>query len=102
MGPLSSEAELDGPSLGTLALQELRAVDDCHDYGYRLFFWRTRSNLEVDFVLYGPLGLLAIEVKRSTQVQPKHTRALREFKKDYPRRSASSSMAAPRPSTSTA
>ena len=84
MGPLDSEAELDGPSVETLVLQELRAVNDYHDYGYQFFFWRTRNNLEVDFVLYGPLGLLAIEVKRSTQVQPKHTRALREFKKDYP------------------
>ena len=84
VGPLDSEAELDGPSLETLVLQELRAVNECHDYGYQFFFWRTRNNLEVDFVLYGPLGLLAMEVKRSTQVQPKQTRALREFKKDYP------------------
>ena len=83
-GPLDSEAELDGPSLETLVLQELRAVNEYHDYGYQFFFWRTRNNLQVDFVLYGPLGLLAMEVKRATQVQPKHTRALREFKKDYP------------------
>ena len=84
VGPLDSDAEIDGPALETLVLQELRAVNDYHDYGYQISFWRTRSSLEVDFVLYGPRGLLAIEIKRSTQIQPKDTRALREFKKDYP------------------
>ena len=84
VGPLDSDAEMDGPALETLVLQELRAANDYHDYGYQIFFWRTRSGLEVDFVLYGPRGLLAIEIKRSTQVQPKDTRALREFRKDYP------------------
>ena len=84
VGPLDSDAEIDGPALETLVLQELRAVNDHHDYGYQISFWRTRSSLEVDFVLYGPRGLLAIEIKRSTQIQPRDTRALREFKKDYP------------------
>ena len=84
VGPLDSDAEIDGPALETLVFQELRAVNDYYDYGYQLFFWRTRSSLEVDFVLYGPRGLLAIKIKRSTQIQPKDTRALREFKKDYP------------------
>ena len=84
VGPLDSDAEMDGPALETLVLQELRAVNDHHDYGYQISFWRTRSSLEVDFVLYGPRGLLAIEIKRSTQIQPRDTRALREFKKDYP------------------
>ena len=84
VGPLDSDAEIDGPALATLVLQELRAVNDYYEYGYQIFFWRTRSSLEVDFVLYGPRGLLAIEIKRSTQIQPKDTRALREFKKDYP------------------
>lgn len=59
-------------------------MNDYHDYGYQISFWRTRNELEVDFVLYGPRGLLAIEIKRSTQIQRKDTRALREFKKDYP------------------
>ena len=84
VGPLDSDAEIDGPALATLVLQELRAVNDYYEYGYQIFFWRTRSSLEVDFVLYGPRGLLAIEIKRSTQIQTKGTRALREFKKDYP------------------
>ena len=84
VGPLDSDAEIDGPALETLVLQELRAVNDYHGLDYRIHFWRTRSGLEVDFVLYGPNGLLAIEVKRSTQIQSRDTRSLREFRKDYP------------------
>ena len=84
VGPLDSDAEIDGPALETLVLQELRAVNDYHGLDYRIHFWRTRSGLEVDFVLYGPNGLLAIEVKRSTRIQPRDTRSLREFRKDYP------------------
>ena len=83
-GPLDSDAELDGPALETLILQELRALNDYLGCEYGIYYWRTRTNLEIDFVLYGPRGLLAIEVKRSPQVQFKQTRALREFKKDYP------------------
>lgn len=83
-GPLDSDAEMDGPALETLALQELRAINDYLECGYKIYFWRTRNQLEIDFILYGPNGLLAIEIKRSRQVQYKETRALREFKKDYP------------------
>ena len=84
VGPLDSDAEIDGPALETLVLQELRAVNDYHGLDYQIHFWRTRSGLEVDFVLYGPNGLLAIEVKRSTRIQPRDTRSLREFGRDYP------------------
>ena len=83
-GPLDADGEVDGPALETLVLQELRAINDCHDHRYQIHFWRTQGGLEVDFVLYGPRGLLAIEIKRSTHVERKDTRALREFKRDYP------------------
>ena len=83
-GPLDSEAEIDGLALETLVLQELRAANDYRACGYQLHYWRTRAHLEVDFVLYGSRGLLAIEVKRSRQLRPADTRSLREFRKDYP------------------
>lgn len=82
-GPLDSPAEADGAALETLVLQELRAVNDYSEHGYQIFFWRTKNGLEVDFVLYGPKGLLAIEVKRSATLHPPDLRALREFQKDY-------------------
>jgi predicted AAA+ superfamily ATPase len=83
-GPLDSEAEQDGPAVETLVFQELRAVNDYLECGYQLYFWRTKNGLEVDFILYGPGGLIAIEVKRSTHVHSKDLRGLKEFKKDYP------------------
>ena len=83
-GPLDSEAELDGPAVETLVFQELRAVNDYLECGYQLYFWRTKNGLEVDFILYGPSGLIAIEVKRSAHVHSKNLRGLKEFKKDYP------------------
>jgi predicted AAA+ superfamily ATPase len=83
-GPLDSDAELDGPAMETLVFQELRAANDYLESHYQLYYWRTKSGLEVDFILYGPKGLIAIEVKRSAQVHPKHLRGLKEFKKDFP------------------
>lgn len=82
-GPLDSHADLDGPALETLVLQELRANNDYLECNYDLFYWRTKNGLEVDFVLYGPNGLIAIEVKRSHTVHPKDLRPLKEFKNDY-------------------
>ena len=83
-GPLDSDAEQDGPALETLVLQQIRALNDYMAFDYQIAFWRTRHKLEIDFILYGQYGLLAIEIKRSRQLQHKDTRALREFKNDYP------------------
>ncbi len=83
-GPLDSEADMGGPALETLVLQEALALNEYGGYDYQFHFWRTRSGMEVDFVLYGARGLIAIEIKRARQVHSRDTRALREFKKDYP------------------
>jgi predicted AAA+ superfamily ATPase len=83
-GPLDSPAEIDGPALETLVLQELRAANDYGEHGFGIYFWRTKGELEVDFVLYGDKGLIAIEVKRARRLDPPDLRALREFKRDYP------------------
>jgi predicted AAA+ superfamily ATPase len=50
-----------------------------------LFFWRTRSGVEVDFVVYGPEGLWAIEVKNTRKIRPDDLRGLRSFREEYPR-----------------
>jgi len=83
-GPLDSDAEIDGPALETLVFQEIRALNEYLETDYQLYFWRTKNGLEIDFVLYGPNGLIAIEVKRSSHVHSKNLRGLKEFKKDYP------------------
>ena len=47
-------------------------------------FWRTRSGLEVDFVVYGPDLFWAIEVKRSARIDRRGLAALKAFGADYP------------------
>ncbi len=49
-----------------------------------LHTWRTRSGVEVDFVLYGGDVFYAIEVKHSARVRPADLRGLRTFREDYP------------------
>jgi len=83
-GILDLPEEIDGAALETLVFQELRAVNDNFELGYDLFYWRTASQLEVDFILYGQRGLIAIEVKRSSTLRKRDFRGLRAFCRDYP------------------
>ena len=64
--------------------QHLRAWCDYTGEDHRLYFWRTRGGVEVDFVVYGPRGVWAIEVKRSGSVASRDLRGLRAFLEDYP------------------
>jgi predicted AAA+ superfamily ATPase len=70
--------------LETLFLQQVRAVNDYKDLGYRLHYWRTSSGDEVDFVLYGDRGLRAFEVKMASSVRPDDLRSLLRFRADFP------------------
>ena len=83
-GPLDIDEQIGGIALETLVFQELLAINSYFSLGYHLFYWRTASQLEVDFILYGPKGLLAIEVKRSSHFSSKDLQGLKAFKSDYP------------------
>ncbi len=83
-GPLDGSETVVGPALETLVLQELRAINDYLALEYELHYWRTHDGTEVDFVLYGPNGLVAIEVKSGSRVRSEDLTALREFAADYP------------------
>jgi len=83
-GPLDAPEEIRGIALETLCYQELRAVNDYYRLGYSLHYWRTATGVEVDFVLYGPLGLIAIEVKHSKKISSKNLSGLKTFINDYP------------------
>lgn len=83
-GPLDSPSEIDGLALEGLVAQHLRAWCDYSAGNHRLCYWQTRSQVEVDFVVYGESGLHVVEVKNSTQVRPEDLRALRNFAADYP------------------
>lgn len=83
-GPLDRAEEIEGAALEGLVAQHLRAFCDLDGRGYTLYFWRTKAGLEVDFVLYGSAGLIAIEVKRSARIRPAELAGLKAFKADYP------------------
>jgi predicted AAA+ superfamily ATPase len=83
-GPLDRPEELDGAALEGLVAQHLRAWIAYSDPAHELLTWRTRSGVEVDFVVYGPDGLRAIEVKNTAKIRPADLRGLRSFLEDYP------------------
>jgi predicted AAA+ superfamily ATPase len=83
-GLLDSAEEIQGMAAETLVLQHLRGLNDGLQLGYSLYFWRSLSKLEVDFVLYGERGFHAVEVKRGARLRPEDFAGLLAFREDYP------------------
>ena len=74
-----------GPALEGLVAQHLRAWIAYGDMlKTELFYWRTKSGSEVDFVVYGDNTFFAVEVKHSRNVYREDLRSLRAFRDDYP------------------
>ena len=82
-GPLDRPEEIEGQALEGLVAQHLRAWVAYSDVARELYFWRTRSGVEVDFIVYGPDGIWAIEVKNTGQVRPADLRGLLSFREEY-------------------
>lgn len=83
-GPLDRPEEVGGAALEGLVAQHLRAWIAYTGRDDALYFWRTRAGVEIDFVVYGESGLLAVEVKNAGVVRPADVRALQSFREDYP------------------
>jgi predicted AAA+ superfamily ATPase len=50
---LDEVSEIEGPALEGLVAQHLRAWCDYSNGGHALYYWQTRSQVEVDFVIFG-------------------------------------------------
>ncbi len=83
-GPLDLPEEIGGHAFETLFMQELMAVNAYLRLGYNLYYWRTATNAEVDFVLYGAKGIKAFEVKRTGKITGSMLRGLKLLAEDYP------------------
>jgi len=83
-GPLDRAQEIEGAALEGLVAQHLRAWIAYSGVDARLFYWRTRSGVEVDFIVYGSNEFWAVEVKNSAKVKPSDLRSLKTFARDYP------------------
>jgi predicted AAA+ superfamily ATPase len=77
--------EAFGRALEHFLLMEVLAHRSYRELGYDVHFWRTKSGLEVDFVLGD--GEVAVEVKGASRADPSDLRSLRAFVDDHrPRR----------------
>jgi uncharacterized protein len=83
-GILDNAREIEGVTLETLFYQELRAINAYCDLDYQLSYWHLRTGIEVDFIVYGPKGFHAFEIKRSEKVGPHDCKGLLSFSTDYP------------------
>lgn len=83
-GPLDAPQEVEGGALEGLVLQHLRAWNAYRGDRCQIYFWRTKSGNEVDFVVYGEDTFCAIEVKNAARVHAKMLKGLLSFKEDYP------------------
>jgi uncharacterized protein len=83
-GPLDRPEELLGQALEGLVCQHLQAWIDYSGLDAKLYFWRTSSGSEVDFVIYGSNYFWAIEVKNAGTIRNSDLRPLRTFVEDYP------------------
>jgi len=83
-GPLDTPEEIGGPAFETLFLQHLRAYIDYYEMDLSIYFWRTTTGLEVDFIVYGEKGLFAFELKSKRYIENRDFSNLKAFKKDYP------------------
>lgn len=84
VGPLDSADEVGGISCETMVLNQLISNNDLLKLNYSIHYYRTASGVEVDFILYGKRGLIAIEVKKSSKFKESMLSGLNRFKLDYP------------------
>ena len=83
-GTLDSAAETGGSALECIVLHHLLAWIE---YGKRrgtVYFWRTKSGNEVDFVVYGRKDFFGVEVKHTKSIRKKDLHGLKAFREDYP------------------
>ncbi|MBC8391853.1 MAG: ATP-binding protein [Deltaproteobacteria bacterium] len=78
--------ELFGKAFEHFIFMEITAYNSYNELDYEINFWKTKSGLEVDFVLGG--GEVAIEVKGSARIEKSDLRPLGTFIEEYSPRQA--------------
>ena len=80
-GPISFPSESFGYAFEHFLFQELVAHSHYSGLDYPIQYWRTASQLEVDFILGD--GRVAVEVKGTEEVRPHHMKGLHAFCEEY-------------------
>jgi predicted AAA+ superfamily ATPase len=80
------KGELFGKAFEHFIFMELSAYNSYKELDYEINYWRTKSGLEVDFVL--GRGEVAIEIKGTTRIDKRDLSSLKAFTEHYsPRKS---------------
>ena len=80
-GQIAFGSEAFGSAFEHFIYQELNAHSHYSDLDYAISYWRTTSQIEVDFILGN--HEVAIEVKATNNVQSRHLKGLRSFSEEY-------------------
>lgn len=81
---LSRASQPEGPHLENLVLSDLLAWRDASSTRPpQVFYWRTATGEEVDFVIDRGAELVAVEVKAASRPRTGHTAHLRAFRDEY-------------------
>jgi predicted AAA+ superfamily ATPase len=83
-GPAEVQSGSEGAALEGLVAQHLYAWLSYGNRDAKIHYWRTRSGVEVDFIVYGQAGFWAVEVKNTLRVRPEDLNGLKSFAADYP------------------
>ncbi len=81
-GKILQGSEAFGKAFEHFIYQEIYAHSSYSDLNYPISYWRTASQLEIDFVLGD--HEVAIEVKATENANPRHLSGLRNFQMEYP------------------
>jgi predicted AAA+ superfamily ATPase len=80
-GRIEQGTELFGKAFEHFIYQEIYAHSRYSENNYPIYYWRTASQLEIDFVLGD--HEVAIEVKATEQASDRHLRGLKAFAEEY-------------------
>lgn len=75
------EGSYAGNALENYLFQELVAYNRMNDIDLNINYWRTKSGLEVDFIID---GRIAVEVKISSSIHPTHLKGLKAINEELP------------------
>lgn len=83
---MEERGELFGQAFEHFILMEMLAYRSYNDLDFEINFWRTKTGLEVDFILAN--GQVAVEVKGTNRVNSRNLRPLYAFNEEFaPRQS---------------
>ena len=78
---VEEKGEHFGKAFEHFIFMELNAYRSYKDLGFEINYWRTKSGLEIDFVLGG--GEIAIEVKGKARIDKKDLYPMNVFNEEY-------------------